>query len=240
MPTKAELEQQAINDYENYAEKAILLSCVEGYIGDDSISIQLDPPAIAVVDNNSNNRSLIDNLHHWTNDEHLDPYYDVTVVGNDSRLAGIRSTWTWGPCLSTDGKIEAPDFVLAPPDVQTVYGRRITANYVRFSLLKGEAGQERKEEFDRLPFDATGAVLELPLEAIRALEDRSAGAESLAPADSAFRPVGGPRNGGAAVIVVEQILKFFRVDALAKITDDQLEQARVERGMPSMGSAPAP
>ena len=87
---------------------------------------------------------------------------------------------------------------------------------------------------------ATGAVLELPLEAIRALEDRSAGAESLAPADSAFRPVGGPRNGGAAVIVVEQILKFFRVDALAKITDDQLEQARVERGMPSMGSAPAP
>lgn len=116
-----QIAEQVLIDYREVAGKVVLLSEVDGYDENDaSVTVWLDPPAIARIDPHvdpENNGSLI----RWTDDGQIDPYLDVTILEPHPALAGIRPSWTYGICRSTDGKVEEAHFVVAPHELQEAY-----------------------------------------------------------------------------------------------------------------------
>ena len=100
---RAEAERRALEDFNAVVGKELTVRMVSGYNeNDDSVDVDGIPIRVT-VDNTSFS------LDHWV-DEYLDPYWDVTPVGEYPELAGLRSFWTFGPSYRVvDGRVEAVD-----------------------------------------------------------------------------------------------------------------------------------
>jgi hypothetical protein len=226
MPTIDELSKLAIADYRAVAGRVVALNEVDGYRGDDSVTIILDPPTIAVIDVHGSEAAMLDNVLHGDADA-VDPYYDVTLVGDDARLVGVRSLWTYGTCRTTGGGVEPAPFTLASPVIQRFYGRRIVGKY-----LHSRTGRPDRD----YQFDATDTVLALPTETVHALVDGLAYAAELAPRGDGF-PKLEHSQPAAAVFVVKATLAYFGVKSLGEITDEMVEASRAERGLEPRAAA---
>jgi hypothetical protein len=94
----AEAERRAIDDYKAVLGTIIEVADITGYNERDD-SIDVYGPFKVRVDTTDEPSVL-----HW-NDEHLDPYWDVTPVGEYAELAGMRSFWVHGHSyLAEEGK----------------------------------------------------------------------------------------------------------------------------------------
>jgi hypothetical protein len=88
---RKEAEARAQADYDAVVGKTIEIHQITGYDERDN-SVEVDGVSIQVrVDSTDPS-----NLRHWC-DEYLDPYWDVTPIGDHPQLAGLRSLWTYGP-----------------------------------------------------------------------------------------------------------------------------------------------
>lgn len=100
------IEERALGDYQKMLGQSVLVKAVSGFVGNDSVDINLDPPAKVRIDQTGS-----DSVHHW-NDDGLDPYCDVTLMEPHPALVDVRSFGIHGPCPNLDGKrTEASEIV---------------------------------------------------------------------------------------------------------------------------------
>lgn len=106
----ARIESMAFADYKHYLGKAVSVRAVFGFIGDDSVDVDLDPPAIVRVEETP--ASLITR---WS-DGWCDPIYEVVLLEPHPALAGVRSLCVYGPSRHLNGKqTESSDIVSICP-----------------------------------------------------------------------------------------------------------------------------
>jgi hypothetical protein len=87
------LEAQAQADFLKAVGTVIEVQWVYGYNDrDDSVDIPCAPPAKVRVLPTPD-----EDLKHWIDGRHLDPYWNVEAVEPDERLEGVRSLWVFGP-----------------------------------------------------------------------------------------------------------------------------------------------
>lgn len=99
---RAEAERRALEDFNAAVGKEITVQMISGY-NDSDDGVDVDGVSIRVRVDSTKNVSL----DHWV-DEYLDPYWDVTPIGEYPELTGLRSFWTFGPSYRViDGKVEA-------------------------------------------------------------------------------------------------------------------------------------
>lgn len=98
------LENRVLADYRAVAGKVLMASVVSGYLGDtdDSGCFKFDPPLAVRVDAGMDAQPQ-HGLFHW-NDEWLDPYWDVTIIGTHPDLPpeGLRSAWIDGTSYNAE------------------------------------------------------------------------------------------------------------------------------------------
>lgn len=98
------VEARALFDYNQVLGKTVLVSAISGFVGNDSVDINLDPPAKVRVEK-TNEASV----KRW-NDDWCDPYWEVTLAEPHPQLGDVRSLWISGTCYHVDGrKSEASD-----------------------------------------------------------------------------------------------------------------------------------
>ena len=100
--TEEELEKWAFEDYAEVLGKPILVSELTGYVGDNNVDFNLDPPAkVRVVSTSA------DSIRHW-NDDWLDPYWELELLEPHPQLArfSARSLYMFGDSYSLDGKYQ--------------------------------------------------------------------------------------------------------------------------------------
>lgn len=89
-----------------------------GYVGDDQVEVMLDPPILVTVDKETSG------LMHDTG-THLDPYWDITPVVPDKRIAHLRSLFTYGPSYYREtGEVELGETCIWPAEL-TIWQRFI-------------------------------------------------------------------------------------------------------------------
>lgn len=104
-----ETEALANRDYQAHKGKIILANVVSGYLGDDgcdSGDYYFNPPiAVRIV-----RQDIADcQRNHWTDDQHLDPYWDVDIIDLEHPQLpkeGLRSTWIFGISYPEDSRSE--------------------------------------------------------------------------------------------------------------------------------------
>lgn len=102
----AAIEAVAVQDYEHYLGKVVLVNAVSGYIGNSSTDIPLNPPAKVRVEATS-----LQVVKRWI-DNWCDPIYEVSLVESHPQLHDVRSLWIYGPSRHLNGKqTEASDIV---------------------------------------------------------------------------------------------------------------------------------
>ena len=100
--TQDELHAKADQDHAQALGRVLLAKVVSGYRDDECIDVICDPPARLRV---AATPRL--DLHHWTCDGWLDPYWNVELVEPHPALAGMTSLWTFGPSYNiTTGEIQ--------------------------------------------------------------------------------------------------------------------------------------
>lgn len=105
-PSAAAIEAIVQADYERYLGQEVLVHRICGYVADDSVDMDLDPPAKVRIEKTSTT-----SLARWI-DEWCDPLYEVTLVQPHPQLAEVRSLWIYGQSYHIDGKqVEASDIV---------------------------------------------------------------------------------------------------------------------------------
>lgn len=100
MPSRESLEVQALLEHTDHIGRVILVSEIEGYCGNDSVSVDLDPPAMVKVCR-TNTNDVIRWIDNW-----LDPVWDVTLVVPHPQLENVRSLWVHATSRNTDGSVE--------------------------------------------------------------------------------------------------------------------------------------
>lgn len=114
-----QLEAQALLEYEEVAGKIVLLHEVDCYDeADNSVTVHLDPPVLGRIDPYY---EIGDSLIRWTDEEHLDPYLDVSILEPHPDFAGVRPSWTFATCHSTTGEVEPARYTVASPELQERY-----------------------------------------------------------------------------------------------------------------------
>lgn len=83
-------EARAKADYAAVAGTEITVKSITGY-DEKGNSVDVEGTFRVIVDAGARAEDLC----HW-NDEYLDPYWDVTPVGDYPELKGLRSFWTFG------------------------------------------------------------------------------------------------------------------------------------------------
>jgi hypothetical protein len=112
------LEARVIQDHLAAVGKLHYCNYVVGYSGDDQIEVTLNPPILVMVDKEASG------LMHDTG-THLDPYWDITPVVADKRIAHLRSFFTYGPCYYREtGELEKGETCIWPANL-TVWQRFI-------------------------------------------------------------------------------------------------------------------
>lgn len=102
------VESKALADYDHLLGRVVLTTKISGYVGSDSVSLNLSTPAKVQI-TATDQASLL----HW-NDDWCDPYWNVTLVEPHVELDGVRSLWMDGHSYHINGKqSEASDFTLA-------------------------------------------------------------------------------------------------------------------------------
>lgn len=116
-----------MKDYAHYLGKDVLVNRICGFVGDDSVDIELSPAA-KVRAEATNEQSLKRWIDGW-----CDPLYEVALVEDHPQLNGVRSLWIHGPSLHLNGKqTEASDIVeIAEPQSGNLRGN------VKRSSFKG-------------------------------------------------------------------------------------------------------
>ena len=89
----AALEALALAEHAAAVGRYFKVTWITGYRGDDQIDQYLDEPLLVRV-----TKTNEDSILHW-NDEWLDPYWDVEIIGAlPEDLKGGQSWWIDGPC----------------------------------------------------------------------------------------------------------------------------------------------
>ncbi len=105
-PSVAAIEATVRTDYERYLGQEVLVHRICGYVADDSVDLDLDPPARVRIEKTS-----ATSLTRWI-DAWCDPLYEVTLVQPHPQLVEVRSLWIYGQSYHLDGKqVEASDIV---------------------------------------------------------------------------------------------------------------------------------
>lgn len=106
---RANVEALAISEYEVHVGKTVLVNAISGYVGNDSIDINLDPPVkVRVLSTQEQD------IRNWV-DDWCDPYWDVEIIEPRTELAGLRSTWIRPTSRHIDGtRSEHSDVVGGP------------------------------------------------------------------------------------------------------------------------------
>ena len=95
--TAMKLEEKVIAEHAAAVGKVLLAHCVTGYIGDtdEQIDAWFDPPIRVRVEPMLPEQGLLN----WTDEEWLDPYWDVEVIDTthpNLPPVGLRSCWVYG------------------------------------------------------------------------------------------------------------------------------------------------
>lgn len=100
------IETQVLHDYSKVAGKVVQVAAICGFKGDDSVDINLQPPAKVRIEPTSNT-----SLKRWI-DEWCDPVYEVALAEPHPQLEGLRSFWIHGLSRHINGTTtEAGDIV---------------------------------------------------------------------------------------------------------------------------------
>lgn len=119
--TSKELERQAMVDYLQVAGKVVLACEVECYDATGtSVTVACEPPAVLRVFPYSSSQIFGDVLR-WSDDTHLDPYYDISVLEPHPAFDGVRPSWMYGTCRCLDGTVDQAGFVVADEALQERY-----------------------------------------------------------------------------------------------------------------------
>jgi hypothetical protein len=98
------IEALILADYNALEGKVVEVSAICGFRGDDSVDINLQPPAKVKIDRTSNT-----SLKRWI-DDWCDPVYEVTLVEPHPQLEDVRSFWIHGLSRNINGtSTEASD-----------------------------------------------------------------------------------------------------------------------------------
>jgi hypothetical protein len=92
----------ARHDLEAVRGRVFLARDVDGFVGDDSVHFELEPPAKV--------RVIGGQITHWV-DDWIDPYWDIELVVPHPQLVGVRSLWCAGICYRLNGERERSDLV---------------------------------------------------------------------------------------------------------------------------------
>jgi hypothetical protein len=101
------IEARAMVDYEDVLGKTVLVSAICGFVGNDSVDINLDPPAKVRVE-----KTRETSVKRW-NDDWCDPYWEVVLAEPHPQLSGVRSLWISGTCYYLDGQQTEPSDVVS-------------------------------------------------------------------------------------------------------------------------------
>jgi hypothetical protein len=211
--SRAALAARAKESFSALEGSAVVLYSVSGRRGDVEVALDLSPPALATLGAWRD----IDFAHDGAGNVVLK--IPVKPIGDDSRFLGVENAVVDGVGFGPDGaELAADRFELADHFLQSVYGRRITGNCLH------------PDGPGATPFDATQAVLCMPLEEIHALRDYGDVAAGLVPEGGITRRSAGA--DGEKVEVVASVLRFFAAPKLSAITDEMVEGERDKRMVP--------
>lgn len=118
---RKEIEQSAMVDYLQVAGKVVLASEIECYDATgSSVTALCDPPAVVRVFSYDSSQIFRDALR-WSDERHLDPYYDISILEPHPAFEGLRPSWMYGTCRCLDGSVDPAPFVLADEAMQERY-----------------------------------------------------------------------------------------------------------------------
>jgi hypothetical protein len=94
------------DDFKAIQGRAILVSELTGYIGDDYVDFFLSTPATVRVD-----ATAEDELFHQVDRDWIDPYWNLELLEPHPELEGARSLWMFGTSYNLDGvEVQAARF----------------------------------------------------------------------------------------------------------------------------------
>jgi hypothetical protein len=118
---RKEIEQSAMVDYLQVAGKVVLASEVECYdASGSSVTVHCDPPAVVRIFQYDTAQIFRDALR-WSDERHLDPYYDIGLLEPHPAFEGVRPSWMYGTCRCLDGTVDRARFVVADDAMQERY-----------------------------------------------------------------------------------------------------------------------
>lgn len=95
-----ELHKKAEEDYKAALGRVVLVSHLTCYMGEDSVDLDVDPPArMRVI------QTPVSDLQHRV-DQWLDPYWNLELLDYHPKLNGARSFWTFGKSYNLNGEVE--------------------------------------------------------------------------------------------------------------------------------------
>ena len=88
--------EKAEQDHREHVGKILEVKHVQGYVNDDSVEANCNPPAKVRVLPCTHPEDLKHQVDEW-----LDPYWDVELVEPHPELEGVRSLWIYGISYNT-------------------------------------------------------------------------------------------------------------------------------------------
>jgi len=103
------LDAMALNEYEAHLGKIIVTTALEGYVGDNSVNIDI-PEGVRVRVTRTEKCDIVRWIDDW-----LDPAWNVEPVEAHPKLESVRSLWIYGTSRRLDGSEQRGRFQLHEP-----------------------------------------------------------------------------------------------------------------------------
>lgn len=102
------LEELAWHDYQQAANKVVLVTTLSGYDGAYSYEMRFDAPIRVRVNEDTHPHDI----ERWDEGEYLDPIWDVTLLDTHvSEAAALTNPWIYGTSRSLSGRTQPGDVI---------------------------------------------------------------------------------------------------------------------------------